>query len=78
MEDNKIPEPKALEEENKQVLERRELIHKITLEVEKIFTDNDLTMGELGEVMDMFNARAHSVFSQTKIKNVKHQYDRLN
>ena len=78
MVDKEIPIPKALEEENKQVLERRDLIRKVTLEVEKIFIDNNFTMGELGEVMNLFNSRAHSVFSKTKIKNVKHQYDRLN
>lgn len=78
MDDTNIPTPKLLDEEAKTEVERRALISRITLEIEVILLREDLTMGELGEVLDMFNARAHSVFSRTKLKDVKKTYDRFN
>lgn len=73
-----IPTPKLLDEEAKTAAEHRTLISRVTLEVEAILLREDLTMGELGEVMDMFNARAHSIFSRTKLKDIKKTYDGLN
>lgn len=77
MKDTNIPTPKLLDEEAKKATERRDLISRVTLEVEEILLREDLTMGELGEVMDMFNARAHSIFSQTKLKDIKKTYDKF-
>ena len=77
MTDTNISTSKLLDEENKLAEERRALISKVTLEIEKIFLREDLTMGELTEVMNLFNARAQSVFSQTKIEDIKHSYDKL-
>ncbi len=71
-----ISSPKLLDEEAKVAAKRRALISRVTLEIEKILLREDFTMGELGEVMDMFNSRAHSVFSKTKLKDVKKSYDR--
>lgn len=70
--------PKLLDEEARQVAERQAKLGKVTLEIEAIFLREDLTMGELAEVLDLFNARAQSVFSRTKIKTVKESYERLN
>lgn len=69
---------KLLDEEKRLETERRAKIGRITLEVEAILLREDLTMGELGEVMDLFNARAQDVFSRTKIKHIKDSYDRPN
>ena len=76
--ESKIPEAtsKLLDEEMRLAAERRALISRVTLEVEQILLREDLTMGELGEVMDMFNARAHNVFSKTKLKDIKNTYER--
>ena len=80
MAEDKIPSatPKLLDEEAKIEAARRAKISRVTLEVEKIFLREDLTMGELGEVMDLFNARAHTVFSKTKVKDIKKLYERPN
>lgn len=77
--ESKIPTatPKLLDEEMRLAAEKRALISRVTLEVEQILLREDLTMGELGEVLDMFNARAHSVFSQTKLKDIKNNYERI-
>lgn len=71
-----IPTDKLLDEEAKIAAERRALLSKITLEVEAIFLREDLTMQELSEVLDLFNARAHSVFSRMKLSAIKETYDR--
>lgn len=75
METKDIPTPKLLDEEARIASERRALISRVTMEIESILIREDFTMGELGEVMDLFNARAHSIFSQTKIKDIKDKYD---
>ena len=69
---------KLMDNEATTLAERRAKISKITLEIETILLREDVTMGELGDIMDMFNARAHSVFSETKIKDVKETYERRN
>ncbi len=77
--ENKNPTatPKLLDEEARTEAERRVRIWKVTKEIEDILLREDFTMGELGEVMDLFNARAHSVFSQTKIKSIKESYGKI-
>lgn len=70
------PTARLFDEEARQTQEHRDLISRLTLEIEQILLREDLTMGDLGEILDMFNARAHSVFSKTKIKDVKNSYDR--
>lgn len=65
-----------MDEEARQIAEQRAKISRVTLAVEEIFLKEDLTMGELGEVMDMFNARAHAVFSKSKVKTIKETYER--
>ena len=62
----------------KEAMRRQTLLAGIAKEIEKIFLREDLTMGELTEVMDLFNARAQAIFSRTKIKDIKKQYDGLN
>ena len=71
----KISTPKLLDEEARIASERRALISRITMEIEAILIREDFTMGELAEIMDLFNSRAHFIFSQTKIKDVKDKYD---
>ena len=75
---SEISSPKLLDEEAKVAAARRALISRVTLDIEKILLREDLTMGELGEVMDMINSRAHSVFSRTKLKDLKNSYDEFN
>lgn len=67
---------KLLDNEKDSVAEARARIGRVTLEIEAILLREDMTMGDLAEVMDLFNSRAHTVFSQTKIKSVKESYDR--
>lgn len=76
MDDFKTPELMDIETEN--IAKRRHTLSKIALEIEEIFLREDLTMGELTEVMDLFNARAQRVFSNTKLKFIKETYDRQN
>ena len=73
-----VKTPQLLDEEANAVAKRRAVIAAVTLEIEAIFLREDLTMGELGEVLDLFNARAHSVFSGTKLSTIKESYDRRN
>lgn len=68
--------PQLLDIEKKNEMERQARIGRVTLEIEQILLREDFTMGELAEVLDLFNARAHSVFSRTKLKEVKESYDR--
>lgn len=67
-----------LDKETADVLARQATIRKVALEIEVILLREDFTMGELGEVLDLFNTRAHSVFSKTKLKKVKDDFDRPN
>jgi len=67
---------KLLDEEARNELERRELVSRITKEIEEIFLREDMIMGDILEVMNLFNFRATKVFSQAKIRYVKEQYDR--
>lgn len=78
MNTNNIPPAteKLLNEEARIENERRDTISKVTHELEEIFLREDMTMGDILEVMNLFNFRASKVFSQTKIKYVKEQYDR--
>lgn len=65
-----------LDNEAANIAARRATIAAVTLEVEAIFLREELTMGELSEVLDLFNARAHSVFTNTKLSVIKDTYDR--
>lgn len=69
---------KLMDEEVRQDAEHRAKISKATLEVEAIFLREDLTMGDLAQVLDMFNSRAQFVFSKATIKSVKESYERNN
>lgn len=70
-----IPTARLLDEEKRSEEERRQKISGVTLEIEQILLREDMTMGELAEVLDLFNSRAHSIFSKTKIKQIKDSYD---
>lgn len=65
-----------MDEEIRQSRDHREKVNRVTLEIESILLREDFTMGDLGEVMDMFNSRAHTIFSKTKIKSIKESYER--
>lgn len=73
-EDIKLPTAKLMDEETKTIAQKRATISRVTLEIEQILLREDMTMGDLAEVMDLFNARAHHVFSLTKIKDLKNSY----
>lgn len=74
-----IPEGtvKLLDEEENKAIAKRVAIQRVTLEIEEILIREGFTMGDLGEVLDLFNARAHSVFSKQLIKDIKNTYDGL-
>lgn len=67
-----------MDEETRIEADRRAVISRVTFQVEKILLDEDLTMGDMLEVMELFTARANKVFSKTKLKTIKQDYDRLN
>lgn len=68
---------KLLDEEARTEAERRAKIGRVAKEIEDILLREDFSMGELAEVLDLFNARAHSVFSKTKIKSIKESYGKV-
>jgi len=69
--------PKLLDEEARTEAERRARIGKVAHEIEEILLREDFSMGDLAEVLDLFNARAHAVFSKTKVKQVKDSYAKI-
>jgi hypothetical protein len=75
---DKIATPKLLNEEARIEEERRDKMSRITLEVEAILLREDISMGELAQILDLFNARAQKVFSEMKLKNIKETYERCN
>jgi hypothetical protein len=66
-----------LDEERNQVAAHRELISKVTLEIEAILLRENLTMADVGEILNLFHHRAQVVFGQKSIKEIKELYDRL-
>lgn len=71
-----IKTDKLLDEEAATAAARRAVLAALALEVEAAFLRENLTMGEMAEVLDLFNARAHAVFMQAKLQDIKDQYDR--
>ena len=69
---------KLMDNEAMTIAQKRATISRVTLEIEQILLREDMSMGDLAEIMDMFNSRAHSVFSLTKIKDLKQTYERGN
>jgi hypothetical protein len=70
-----IPTGALLDEEAKQVAEHRALIGRVTLEVEALLLEHDLTMGDWSEIVTLFNERSISHFSKVKIKTIKENYE---
>lgn len=50
----------------------------IAKEIEVILIREDMTWGEWGEVIDLLNARTHSVVSSLKLKKIQDDYDSRN
>lgn len=71
-----IKTPELLEEEARQSREREEKISRVALELEAIFLREQLTMGDVLEIQELFNSRANRVFSSTKISHIKETYER--
>lgn len=69
-----FPTAKLMDNEAEQIADHRKKISRIALALEEMLLTDDCTMGDLAEIMDLFNARAHQVFSLTKIKDVKNSY----
>ena len=67
---------KLLDNEAETEAKRRERISRVTLEIESILLREDFTMGDLAEVLDLFNARAQTVFSRTKVKEIKNTFEK--
>ena len=77
--EDKIPTatPKLLDEEMRLAAEKRALISRVTLEIEKILLREDMTVGDLLEIFGLFTSRANSVFEKTKIKTIKETYGKI-
>ena len=71
-----IPTPKLLDEEARLAQEKRALMSRVTLEIEKILLREDLTVGDLLEIFGLFTGRANSLFERIKIKTIKENYER--
>jgi hypothetical protein len=56
----------------------RNKIGNIAREIEAILIREDMTWGEWGEVIDLLNARTHSVVSSLKLKKIQDDYDNRN
>lgn len=70
------PTAKMMDEETKTKEEHQNKMGAIALEIEQIFLRENLTMGDLSEVLDLFNSRAQAVFSGMSIKSIKENYER--
>jgi len=77
MDKEKIPTatPKLLDEEESNATKQRELISRVTLEIEAILLREDMTLGDLLEIVGLFTSRANRVFEKTKIKKIKESYE---
>jgi len=69
--------PKLLDEEARLNKEKRELISRVTLEIEQILLREDMTVGDLLEIFGLFTSRANSVFEKIKIKKIKEDYGEI-
>lgn len=74
-EDISIPTEKLMDNEVKTETDKRAQLSRVAIEMENILIREDMNMGDLANVMDLFNARAHAVFSLTKIKDMKQIYE---
>ena len=63
------------DEENRQNIERRSKLGKITKEIEEIFIREKFTMGDLLEVFGLFMERANKVFGRKNISDIKKDYE---
>lgn len=70
-----IPTPKLLDEEARLAQEKRDLISRVTLEIEAILLREDMTVGDLLEVFNLFTSRANKMFENIKIKQTKQNYE---
>lgn len=74
-EDISIPTEKLMDNEVKTETDKRAQLSRVAIEMENILIREDMNMGDLANIMDLFNARAHAVFSLTKIKDMKQIYE---
>mgnify|MGYP001612400995 FL=1 len=66
-----------MDEEKASAEEHRARLSRVTLEIEKILLRENLAMGDFLYIVDVFNARANKVFSETKIKKIKEDYGKI-
>lgn len=69
-----IPSAKLLDEEAWVAAEHRALISRVALEIEAILLREGLTMDDFGQIVQVFNSRAHSVFARMSIKQITESY----
>lgn len=74
-EDISIPTEKLMDNEVKTETDKRAQLSRVAIEMENILIREEMNMGDLANIMDLFNARAHAVFSLTKIKDMKQIYE---
>lgn len=67
---------KLAEEEKRINEERRNRISEITLRIEKILVDENISLEEWYGITELFRGRAEQVISDLKISEIKNRYDR--
>lgn len=67
-----------LDQEKLQRAEHLAKIGRITLKIEELLLQENMTMGDLSDILDTFNARAQFVFAKTKLSDIKKTYDGFN
>lgn len=70
-----VPTPKLLDEEARIAQEKRARISLVALEIDNILIREDLTVGDLLEIFNLFVGRANKMFENIKIKQTKQNYE---
>lgn len=63
------------DEERRQVMEHRELVARLTLEIDELLINNNATARVWMEIVDNFNKRYDVVIPNLKIKELKERYE---
>ena len=72
-----IPEStvKLLDEEAKAVAEHQQKITRVCHSISKILVEEELNMGDMLEVFEMFNRKANKLFEKVTIKEIIINYE---
>lgn len=70
-----VPTPKLLDEETRIAQEKRARISLVALEIDNILIREDLTVGDLLEIFNLFTSRINNVVSAIKVQEIKNRFD---